>query len=361
LASGCEAQVPQAWLWYGRHVKIPDGSTVTMPDTAENQAVFPQQTGQQQGLGFPIARILVVFSLASGMMMDLEIGPYTGKETGETALLRNLSETFQGGDVLLGDSIFTSYFMIALLGERGIDFVGRQHQARITDFRRGERLGHCDHVVEWQRPDRPAWMDRETYDRMPRSLRLRELKVQVEQAGFRPESFVVVTTLTDAKMYPAADIADLYRQRWHAELDLRSLKQTLGMDVLRSKSPEMVCKEIRTHMLAYNLIRQTMLQAMRRSEPDEPDLVPIQLSFTAAMQKIAASWEVVLVFDTSRASKLIDIDLDHIASHRVGNRPDRVEPRAVKRRPKPHRLLTMTREEARELLGRGIDPYEKQK
>lgn len=358
LASGCEDEVPQPWLWYGRHVKIPDGSTLNMPDTPENQKVFPQQKRQKEGVGFPIARILAVFSLATGMMMNLEIGPYAGKETGETALLRKRLDAFNAGDIFLGDCIFASYFMIALLRERGVDFVGRQHPSRITDFRRGERLGRRDHVVEWKRPDRPEWMDQETYDRMPKTLRLRELEVQVDQAGFRPEPFVVVTTLTDAKAYPAADIADLYRQRWNAELDLRSIKQTLGMDVLRCKSPEMVRKEIYTHMLAYNLIRQTMLQAARRSEAN---LVPGQLSFTAAMQKIAASWAVVLVCDTRRASKLIEVHLDQITSHQVGNRPDRVEPRAVKRRPKPHRLLNMTRDEARNLLRGGVDPYEKQK
>ncbi len=344
VASGCEAEVPETWLWHGRHVKIPDGSTVTMPDTAANQEVYPQQRGQKPGLGFPIARILAVFSLATGMMMDLEIGPYRGKKTGETALLRKLLHTFHAGDVLLGDCIFSSYFMIALLQERGVDFVGRQHQARITNFRQGERLGRRDHVVEWKRPDRPAWMDRAMYDLIPKLLRIRELEVRVAQPGFRPKSFVMVTTLTDAKVYPAADMADLYRRRWDAELDLKSIKQTLGMDVLRCKSPQMVRKEIRTHVLAYNLVRQTMLQAARRSEVD---LLPTQLSFTAAMQKITASWKVILVCDTSRVPRLIEVHLDQLTSHKVGNRPDRVEPRAVKRRPKPHPLLTKPRDEAR--------------
>jgi len=350
VADGCEQQVPQEWLWKGRHVHLVDGSTISMPDTPANQAEYPQPTTQEPGLGFPIARLVVLLSLATAMVKDLAIGPYAGKETGETALLRELLERFQAGDILLGDRGFCSYFMMALLLERGVDIVTRLHQARTADFRRGTRLGPGDHLVEWQRPAKPEWMDQETYERMPASIRVREVEVQVHQPGFRVDSFVVVTTLTDAEQYSRDDLAELYHQRWLAELDIRTIKCTLGLDVLRCKSPEMVRRELWTGLLAYNLIRQTMLQAALQAGRS-----PRQLSFTAALQKIAASWTTILVCQDAAALLLIEIHLGDLATHEVGDRPDRVEPRAKKRRPKPHRLLTQPRQQARAALLAGAD------
>ncbi len=185
-------------------------------------------------------------------------------------------------------------------------------------------------------------MDQQTYDRMPASIQVRETQVQVSRPGFRTESFVVVTTLTDAGEYTKDDIAELYHYRWLAELDIRAIKITLGMDVLRCKTPQMVRKEMWTCLLAYNLIRQTMLQSARES--GHP---PRELSFTAATQSIAASWLVVALSDDSTAASLIEATLANLPSHLVGHRPGRVEPRAVKRRPKPHDLLTKPRPEAR--------------
>jgi hypothetical protein len=350
VADGCEQQVPDEWLWKGRHVHLVDGSTISMPDTPANQAEYPQPTTQEPGLGFPLARLVVLLSLATAMIKDLAIGPCAGKETGETALLRELLERFKSGDILLADRYFCSYFMIALLLERGVDFVARLHQARTADFRRGTRLGPGDHLVEWQRPAKPEWMDQETYDRMPASIRVREVEVQVQQPGFRVDSFVVVTTLTDAEQYSGDDIAELYQQRWLVELDIRTIKCTLGLDVLRCRSPEMVRRELWTGLLAYNLIRQTMLQAALQAGRS-----PRQLSFTAALQKIAASWNTILVCEDAKVLLLIEIHLGDLATHSVGDRPDRVEPRAKKRRPKPHRLLTQPRQQARTALLAGAD------
>jgi hypothetical protein len=351
VADGCEQQVPAEWLWKGRHhVYLADGSTVSMPDTAANQADYPQPATQQPGLGFPIARLVVLMSLATAMIKDMAMGPYAGKETGETALLRQLLERFQAGDILLADRYYCSYFMIALLLERGIDFVVRLHQARTADFRRGRRLGAGDHLVDWQRPAKPEWMDQETYERMPASIRVREVEVQVHQPGFRVDSFVVVTTLTDADEYTRDDLAELYHQRWLAELDLRTIKITLGLDVLRCKSPEMVCREIWTGLLAYNLIRQTMLQAALQA-----GCSPRHLSFAAALQKIAASWNAILVCQDATVLLLIEVHLGDLATHQVGDRPDRVEPRAIKRRPKPQRLLMEPRTQARAALRAGAE------
>jgi hypothetical protein len=350
VADGCEQQVPDEWLWKGRHVHLVDGSTISMPDTPANQAEYPQPTTQEPGLGFPIARLVVLLSLATAMVKDMAIGPYAGKETGETALLRELLERFKRGDIMLADRYFCSYFMMALLLERGVDLVTRLHQARTADFRRGTRLGSGDHLVEWQRPAKPEWMDQETYERMPASIVVREVEVQVQQPGFRVDSFVVVTTLTDAEQYRRDDLAELYHQRWLAELDIRTIKCTLGLDVLRCKTPEMVRREFWTGLLAYNLIRQTMLQAALQAGRS-----PRQLSFTAALQKIAASWNTIPVCQDATVLLLIEIHLGDLATHLVGDRPDRVEPRAIKRRPKPQRLLMQPRKQARAALLAGVD------
>jgi len=346
IAERCQRKIPQQWLWFGRHVKVADGSTSSMPDTKENQAEYPQPRSQQAGLGFPIVRYVVLFSLATAMITDLELGPYSGKETGETALLRELFGRLEAGDVLLADSYYGSYFMICLLSAIGVDIVTQLHQCRTADFSRGQRLGADDHLVQWPRPAKPEWMDEATYERMPTTLQVRELLVRVDQAGFRPESFVVVTTLTNAKKCRSQDLADLYRQRWNAELDLRAIKVSLGMDVLRSKSPEMVRREIWSCVLTYNLIRQTQLNAAQQAR-----LLPRQFSLTAALQKIAASWMCVLILDPQTQATLIEVHLQDLVHDRVGHRPNRVEPRAVKRRPKPHKLLTKPRDQARaELL-----------
>jgi len=342
VAEGCERRLDARWLWHGRHVFLVDGTTVSMPDTPENQEVYPQAGTQREGLGFPVARAVVLMSLATGMLTGMAMGPYAGKKTGETALLRQLLNGFERGDILLGDRYYCSYFMIALLMEWGIDFVTRVHQLRTVDFRRGRRLGKGDHVVHWHRPDKPKWMDQPTYDRMPRSIEIRQVRVHVGQPGFRTESFVVVTTLTDSAAYATDDIAELYHRRWLAELDIRAIKITLGMDVLRCKTPEMVRREMWTCLLAYNLIRQALLQSATAS-----GIPPRRLSFTAAMQSIAASWLVIALSNDAAATSLIEAALTNLTDHRVGGRPGRVEPRAVKRRPKPQDLLMKPRAEAR--------------
>lgn len=344
LADECERALPEQWRWCGRRVLLGDGTTISLPDTEKNQARFPQPKSQKPGLGFPLVRFVVLFSLATGLLHEVAIGPYAGKETGETALLRSLFDRLRAGDVLVADRYYCGWFLIALMQELGVDIVMRLHQLREANFQKGERLGKGDHVVEWPRPQRPEWMDEAAYARMPASLRMREVEVRVAERGFRVQSFVVVTTLLDSETYPADELATLYRKRWLVELDLRTLKSTLKLDVLRCKTPEMACKELRTALLAYNLIRQTMLQAALLAERS-----PRELSFTAALQTIAAAWMVAAVTDEHQ-ELLVQIRLKHMASHRIGNRPNRIEPRAVKRRPKPHDLLTEPRDLARKKI-----------
>lgn len=348
VARDCEADVPAAWRWRGRHVRVVDGTTFSMPDTAENQAEYPQSTSQAEGLGFPIMRAVALCSLATGMVTVLACGPYAGKETGETALLRTLFDTLSDGDIVLGDRYFSGWFMLALLQDLGVDFVTRLHQLRTANFRRGRRLGKGDHVVSWPKPERPEWMDQETYDRLPEELEVREIHVNIDVPGFRTESLVVVTSLLDARDYSREDISALYRRRWVVELHIRDIKSAMHLDVLRCKTPAMVRQELWTGLLVYNLIRQSMLQSAHEAEcpPDE-------LSFTATMQMLANSWllAAVLVEGSCDASEpLVRLRILHGGSHRVGNRPDRVEPRAVKRRPKSHPLLMIPRREAKAAL-----------
>ncbi len=341
-------QAPVRWLWHGRDVKIVDGSTVSMPDTPENQAAYPQSKSQKPGLGFPLARLLVVFSLAVGTVLDAAIGRYQGKETGETALFRSLHDNLCQGDIVLADRYFCSYFEIALLRQRGVDVVLRLHQRRTADFRRGQRLGRNDHLVVWHKPPRPPWMDEATYRQLPDTLTLREMRFQVTPPGFRTDTIVVVSTLLDAEEVSIQDLADLYRARWQAELDLRSLKTTMQMDILRGKTPEMIRKEMWAHLLAYNLIRTVMAQAAQQH-----DLLPREISFKGTVQTLVAFAPYALLARAGQLDEFSNRVLAAIAQHRVGDRPDRSEPRARKRRNDTYPLLMVPRRQAQTLLRKG--------
>ena len=342
-------QVPADWLWKGRRVKVVDGTTVSMPDTPANQQDYPQSPSQAPGLGFPIARLVVVFCLACGAALDAALGRYRGKRTGENALLRTLGDALQQGDVVLADRYFGGYFDLALWRRRGVDFVVRLHQLRRCDFRRGRRLGRRDHVVRWAKPQRPDWLDEAAYRALPASLEVRELEVRVPQAGFRTRRLVVVTSLTDAAEFAAAELAAAYRARWHAELDLRSLKVTLGMDVLRCQSPAMVRKEVWAHLLAYNLIRAVMARAAL-----DLGCPPRWLSFTGALQALTAFAERLLEARGEKARALHGWLLIVIGSHQVGDRPDRTEPRARKRTPKHYPKLDRPRDEVRKQMAKRV-------
>jgi Transposase DDE domain len=341
------------WLCRGRPVKIVDGSTVLAPDTPANQAAYPQPRTQKAGLGFPVVRILVVLSLAVGTVLEAALGPYQGKQTSELALLRLVINQFQPGDIVLGDRFFCSYWVIAELRHRGVDVVFRLHQRRTADFRRGRRLGPADHLVTWTKPDRPDWMSPAVYETMPAELPIREVRVRVQDKTKRARKLVVVTTLTDAAVYPARVLGGLFRQRWHAELDLRTLKTNMRMEMLRTKTPEMVRKEFAVHLLGYNLIRGVMAEAAQAAM-----VCPRQLSFKGALHEVRA-FEQAHLYDPVRIAADLPRLLQLIGGKRVGNRPDRYEPRAVKRRPKPHPLLRMTRKAAKRLIERGRHPYNK--
>jgi hypothetical protein len=330
------------WRWLGRTVKVFDGSTVSMPDTPNNQAAYPQSRAQAPGVGFPLARIGVLFSLSVGTVLDLGIRRWAGKFQSELAMLRDMIATLEAGDVLLADRYLCSYMEIALLRQQGVDFVGRMHAKRHIDFRRGRQLGRYDHVVPWSKPPRPPWMSRQQYAVIPATLSIREFRYRIVRPGYRTRTIVVATTLLNDQQYSVADISELYRLRWDAEINLRSLKTMMNMDVLRCQSPEMVRKEIWAHLLAYNLIRTVIAQAAAQHGKH-----PRQISFTRAMRTLeafrfplahAASWQLATIHEHL---------LQAIASHEIANRPNRLEPRQRKRRPKPYKLMTEPRNQAR--------------
>jgi len=331
-----------AWRWKGRHVKIADGTTVTMPDTPANQAAYPQSRGQKKGVGFPIARVVVILSLAVGTALDLALAPIRGKKTGENTLFRLLDHTLEKGDVLLGDRLFCSYQDIATLRGRGVDVVFRQHASRRTDFRRGRCLALLDHVVVWRRPKFDGQrFNRAMWEALPEDMEVRELRFRVTQKGFRPKEITLVTTLLDSVAYPKEEICDLYRERWHCELDLRSLKTSMQMKHLRCKTPEMVEKEIWAHMLAYNLMRQTMSEAALVH-----DVLPRHLSFKGAVQMVN-SFATYLAHLRQLRDLLWSELLTAIATHTVGDRPNRVEPRKLKHRLAKYTYMTRPRNEER--------------
>jgi hypothetical protein len=340
--------VSEGWLFHGRHVVIAGGSAVSMPDTAENQAEFPQHSLQKPGCGFPIARVVVLIALATGCVLDAAIGGGQGKRTGEMALLRGLHGRLRRGDILLADSYFSSFDEVVTLAGMGVDVVMRQHGGRVSDFRRGARLGREDHLGVWHRHrNRPEWMSREEFAALPRELAMRELRVRVDRPGFRSRVFVVVTSLLDPVAFGSGELASLYRQRWHAELDIRSIKQAMKMDVLRCKSPEMVRKEVWGHFLVYDLIRDVMAEAARRH-----DLVPRGLSFQGARPMIEGSRVELNRAESGAVAGLIEVMLGAIAALRVGDRPDRNEPRVRKRRPKAYPLMHEPRKAFKERLAR---------
>lgn len=321
---------PEPWLWRGRHVKLVDGTTTLLPDTRANQASYPQHANQAQGAGFPIARLVGVISLAHGAVLDAAMGPYKGKGTGEHGLFREIKDCFVGGDVMVADSYYCSYFLIADMQARGVDVVFEQHGARKTDFRTGEKLGSRDHVVRWSRPARPQWMTVEQYQGYPAELTLREVKVRKK---------VLVTSFLKPREVCKRELGTLFVQRWNVELDLRNIKTTLGMESFSCKTPQMCNKQMWVYLLAYNLIRLLMAQAAAYA-----DVLPRQLSFKHTVQ-VWVAW--------SQRQFLSDAPEDTvglfalIAQIRVGNRPGRMEPRLVKRRPKPFSRLQTSRRKAR--------------
>lgn len=335
IAESLSHASPDHWLWLGKRVKLVDGFTFTMPDTPDNQRVFPQSVSQAPGIGFPIARACVVLSLACACMEAIAVGPYAGKDTGESALLRQILDGFKPGEVLLADRYFCSYWILAMLKLRRIDVCMRLHQRRQVDVSQVQWLGDNDYIDTWTRPAKAKWISQELYDSIPERLPIRIVTLDAVENS-RTEAIEVVTTLLDPKAYPASEISRLYGYRWNAELDIFAIKQSLNLDHLRCKSPEMIDRELWTTLLAYNLVRWGCAQAARVH-----DKLPRQMSFTIASNVLLSQW--LMPPDKSIRQTLGRHNLFQIACNEVADRPGRIEPRVVKRRPKEYPRMTKPR------------------
>jgi hypothetical protein len=324
-------QARAGWRWRGRAVKLSDGTGISMQDTHENQASYPQPCSQAKGVGFPLMRLTGVICLSTGAVLDVAVGPHSGKGSSELGLFRQLEKLFCPGDVMLADALYCNYFLIARLQALGVDVLFEQHGSRTTDFRRGERLGARDHLVCWSKPKaRPQWMSQREYAAFPAQLTVREVMV-----GSR----VLVTTMLAHRKVCKRELGALYERRWNVELDFRNIKTTLGLEVLSCKTPQMSEKELWVYLLAYNLIRLLMAQAALQA-----DVHPRQLSFKHTVQ-IWSEW--VTQGLAGSATVHDEILFRTIAQLRVANRPGRIEPRARKRRPKSYQWLKVPRRKAR--------------
>ena len=339
-AEHLQASLPAQPLWCGRRVKVVDGSSVSMPDTPKNQKHYPQPGTQKPGCGFPVMRLVVVFCLASGLALEVA---KSALKVSERALFHTLFAFFEAGDVLLADRGFCSYADFWRLRQQGVDCVMRNHQRRTTGVLQVKRLAHNDRLVDWiKMKPCPAGLTQQEWSAVPATMTVREVTVTVDIPGFRPRTIVLVTTLLDPKQFPAAALAQLYRQRWRAELFLRDIKTTMGMDVLRCKSPDMVEKELYMHLIAYNLVRALMAKAAHK----RPAASPHNLSFTGALDTVRAFAPRMAAAELSprQHQRLIQALLECLANDTLPQRPNRVEPRAKKRRPKNYPLLNKPRE-----------------
>jgi hypothetical protein len=339
-----EDACPESWRWLGHRVFAVDGWVVTLPDTPENQQAYPQPKSQKKGLGFPQVRLVGLFSLACNILVEVKWGPCHGKRTGETALLRDILEQLRPGDVLVADRYYCSYFLIVLLKQLGVEVVFHLHQRRQHTFGKGQSLGEEDEVVVWQKPSRcPEWLAAETYAALPDTLQIRIVGVTVHQRGFRVQHYHIATTLLNEAVYSKAAVSSLYKDRWAVEGMIRSLKTYMNMEMLRCQTPGMVHKEIWTYLLGYNLTRKIMAQAALRH-----GYQPWEISFSQTLQALDAYRNTLATASSAAAAAVGEQLLLGLTKLRVGHRPDRVEPRQVKRRPKPYGRLMKPRGETRQ-------------
>jgi len=331
-------------LWCGRRVKVVDGSSCSMPDTAENQKEYPQPSSQTPGCGFPVVAFVGVFCLATGAALDMALGKWF---LHDLSLFYFVRAAFVTGDIMLADRGFCSYAEIAWMQKRGVDTVVRLHQRRKTDFRCGRILGRQDHLVTWSKPAQCSrGLRKKDYRQLPETLRLREIRYQVAVNGFRTQEITLATTLLDSERYPAEDLADLYFQRWEVELDFRHIKTTMHMEEVRGKTPDIVRKEIWTHLLAYNLIRSVMWQAAASG-----NVSPRRISFKGTIQHVLSLRD-LFVNNCSRGIRSPRATLLHlVANQNVPCRPERIEPRVRKRRPKNYPLMTKPRAQLKAAIG----------
>ena len=321
-----------------------------MPDTIANQLVWPQQRHQKAGCGFPQAAICACFCLQTGALLSHKVG---NKKSHELPMLREQWDTFKPGDIFLGDKGFCSYFDLSRFKDRGVDSViTLARRIPVTEVEAVDVLGNDDLLIHWKKPvrNKASSYSQTDWEALPETLLLRQIKVNVNQPGFRAQGFNIITTLLDAKAYTADALADLYFQRWDVELFFRDIKTTMGMDILRCKTPDMVRKEIVMHLIAYNCIRYLMIEAAQQADEQVR-----RISFKGSVQALR-QWEPHLnqtKISHQEQRRLIQLLYESIADYIVPERPRRSEPRAVKRRPRPYQLLTAPRHEMQVAPHRG--------
>jgi hypothetical protein len=342
VAEQLQRRVTNDELWLGRRVKIVDGTGLSMPDTAANQRQWPQNSGQQPGCGFPLLKVVGLFCLHSGALLQVV---HDDMHHHDVMLARRLWHWLQAGEILLADRGFCSFLDIAQLLGRGVDCLMRLHQARSKpDFRRGRRLGKNDRLVVWRKPQYLRQWSKQDYDQLPSTLTVRMLRFEISVLGFRSKQVVLTTTLLDPKLHPADELAKLYFRRWNVELHFRQIKTMLGMEVLRCLTPSMVLKELAMHRIAYNLIRALMQRAALTYDVDLE-----RLSFKGSLDSLHHFADAIYAAHRKprKQALLFDALLRTIASDLVPLRPNRCEPRARKRRPKNYQLLTKPRHQMR--------------
>jgi hypothetical protein len=346
IAQNARRRCPKSRCWLGREVKAVDGSSATMADTPENQKVFPQQRAQKPGCGFPIMKFVGLFSLTTGCLLSVVTGSYY---CAELSLFRKLWHFLKPRDVLLADRHFSDYGTLGHLWNRFVDCVVRMNQARPRDFRQGLYLGPHDRLITWKKPrQRARTISRTMWASLPAQLTLRMIRVRCAAKGFRTRELILVTTLLDPEKYPAQEIAQLYLQRWSIELFFRDIKTMLKMEHLRCQSPPMVQKEFFMHMIGYNLIRAVMVETVRKH-----DVALERLSFKGSVDSVRQySLAIAKARTKNKAAELVRELLRVLANDLVPYRPNRKEPRAMKRRPKPFPLLTRPRKQFKEIAHR---------
>jgi hypothetical protein len=335
-------------LWKGFCVKVVDGTGISLPDTQKNQRAYPQSAEQKPGCGFPLLKLVGVFSLATGALLDYAKG---NKHQHEWGLLQRLLDTFKAGDLVLADRGFSTYALMALLWLRNVQSLFRLHHARRRDFRQGKRLGNNDRLLVWTKPcnwQKPRFIPKWLWRGLPQKLSVRMVRFTLAVPGYRTQSVILITTLLDPVRYPAAELAKLYARRWRIELWFRDIKTSMGMETLHCLSPKMVHKELEMFFIAYNAIRCLMAQAA------EIHGVPIErLSFKGTVDSVRQfSAAIAQARSRKKKNRLIARLLELIAADQVPERPGRREPRAVKRRPKPFQKLNRPRHLMKEMMHR---------
>ncbi|MDP3267910.1 MAG: IS4 family transposase, partial [Legionella sp.] len=337
-SSGVSLKINQvdSWKVYGRDLKAIDGTIITLPDTKRNNETYPKHRNKKESIGFPQIRLLGVLSLVTGAVIDYALDANKGKGTGEISLLRRILCSINEQDIVVADRLYCNFFLVHDLKNKNVDVIVPGHVQRRSDFRIGKRLGTKDHITVWKKPKRPEWMSQESYKRYPNEMQIRE---------FQSNGVIYITTFFDASLYPKNELYLLYKRRWEVELHLNSIKTVMGMDMLSCKSPEMLRKEIGVYFLAYNIVRTIIVEACIANPA-----IPCQISFKSTLQLLNQFTPHFSLLESPQKNDLYIQMLHLIVTNKIGKRPGRIEPRAIKHRSKSFPTLRNRQSERQKIL-----------